>query len=64
LQEIIHHNLVAPRLDERRDAAKSLGLMKCGDAMVIFALRERLVHDEDQSVQYEAAKSLMLLGML
>ncbi|XP_064635806.1 uncharacterized protein LOC135492977 isoform X2 [Lineus longissimus] len=62
VKEIIHHSLVAPRVDERRDAAKSLGLMKCGDAMVIYALRERLVHDEEQVVQYEAAKALMLLG--
>ena len=40
-----------------------LGILRCGDAMVFFALKERLRLDDDSRVRYEAAKSLILLGM-
>ena len=39
-----------------------LGLLRVGDAMVFYALKERMRNDEDQRVRYEAAKSLILVG--
>ena len=41
-----------------------LGILRCGDAMVFYALKERQRVDEDSRVRYEAAKSLVLLGTL
>ena len=41
-----------------------LGILRCGDAMVFYALKERLRLDDDSRVRYEAAKSLILLGNL
>lgn len=32
--------------------------------MVLFALKERIHKDEENRVQYEAAKSLVLIGMV
>lgn len=61
-QTLVHVHLVSRRAEERQDAAKHLGLLRCGDAMVFFALKERLRSDEDSRVRYEAAKSLILLG--
>ncbi|XP_048248780.1 uncharacterized protein LOC124122889 isoform X3 [Haliotis rufescens] len=62
VKTIVHSNLVSPRAEERRDAAKQLGMLRCGDTMVFYALKERLHKDEDQRVQYESAKSLILIG--
>lgn len=62
-QTLVHVYLVSKRAEERRDAAKHLGLLRCGDAMVFFALKERLRIDEDLRTKYEAAKSLVLLGV-
>ncbi|XP_053391343.1 uncharacterized protein LOC123563746 isoform X3 [Mercenaria mercenaria] len=62
VKTVVHVALVSKRAEERRDAAKHLGLLRCGDAMVFFALKERLRVDEDSRVKYEAAKSLILLG--
>ncbi|KAK6187104.1 hypothetical protein SNE40_005199 [Patella caerulea] len=62
VKSIVHVNLLSPRPEERRDAAKQLGLLRCGDTMVFYALKERLHRDEDMRVQYEAAKSLILIG--
>lgn len=59
----MHDNLISPHVDERIDAAKHLGMLRCGDTLVIYALKERLKHDESDRVRYEAAKSLILLGM-
>ncbi|KAJ8319004.1 hypothetical protein KUTeg_004095 [Tegillarca granosa] len=44
------------------ERVKHLGLLRCGDAMVFYALKERMKNDEDQRVRYEAAKSLILIG--
>ncbi|KAL4239547.1 HEAT repeat containing 9 [Mactra antiquata] len=62
VKTMVHVNLVSKRTEERQDAAKHLGLLRCGDAMVFYALKERLRVDEDSRVKYEAAKSLILLG--
>ncbi|CAC5356468.1 unnamed protein product [Mytilus coruscus] len=44
------------------ERVKHLGLLRCGDATVIYALKERMKLDEEQRVRYEAAKSLILVG--
>ncbi|XP_064618168.1 LOW QUALITY PROTEIN: uncharacterized protein LOC135482224 [Liolophura sinensis] len=62
VKTLVHINLVSERVEERIDAAKHLGLLKCSDAMVFFALKERIHKDEEKRVQYEAAKSLVLIG--
>ena len=59
---MVHDNLVSSHIEERVDAARNLGQLHCGDAMVLFALKERLEKDEELRVKYEAAKSLILLG--
>ena len=41
---------------------QQLGLLRCGDTMVFYALKERLHRDNDQRVRYEATKSLILIG--
>ena len=61
-QTIVHVSLVSKKPEERRDAAKHLGLLRCGDAMVFYALKDRLRVDDDERTRYEAAKSLILLG--
>ena len=61
-QSIVHDNLISPHVDERADAAKHLGMLQCGDTLVMYALKERLKHDEEDRVRYEAAKALILLG--
>ena len=53
---------MSARVDERVDAAKNLGQLHCGDAMVLFALKERVEKDDEIRVKYESAKSLILLG--
>jgi len=58
----VHVYLVSKKVEERRDAAKHLGLLRCGDGMVFFALKERLKIDGDSRTRYEATKSLILLG--
>lgn len=58
----MHNNLTSKRLEERVDATKHLGLLRCGDATVVYALKERMKSDEEQRVRYEAAKSLILVG--
>lgn len=63
LQSIVRDNLPSVNEEERIDAARLLGSLKCGDTMVMYALRERLRHDVSDRVQYESAKSLILLGM-
>ena len=62
-QSIVHTNLISPNPDERVDAARHLGLLACGDSMVLYALRERLRHDEHERVVYESTKSLITLGL-
>ncbi|XP_063443998.1 uncharacterized protein LOC134724732 isoform X2 [Mytilus trossulus] len=62
VKTIVHNNLTSKRIDERVDATKHLGLLRCGDATVIYALKERMKLDEEQRVRYEAAKSLILVG--
>ncbi|XP_076072539.1 uncharacterized protein LOC143044417 isoform X2 [Mytilus galloprovincialis] len=62
VKTIVHNNLTSERTDERVDATKHLGLLRCGDATVIYALKERMKLDEEQRVRYEAAKSLILVG--
>ncbi|XP_061175162.1 uncharacterized protein LOC133184218 isoform X2 [Saccostrea echinata] len=62
VKTLVHTNLVSKRPDERIDAAKHLGLLRCGDAMVFYGLKERMKMDEDDRVRYEAAKSLILVG--
>ena len=61
-QTLVHVYLVSKKVEERRDAAKHLGLLRCGDGMVFFALKERLKIDGDSRTRYEATKSLILLG--
>lgn len=39
-----------------------LGLLRCGDTMVFYALKEKMRMDDDERVRYEAAKSLILVG--
>ena len=41
---------------------QQLGLLRCGDTMVFYALKERLHRDSDQRVRYEATKALILIG--
>ena len=41
-----------------------MGLLRCGDTMVFYALKESLHKDPDDRVKYEAAKSLILIGEL
>lgn len=60
---MVHTNLVSVNVEERVDAARHLGILACGDSMVLYALRERLRHDDDERVIYEATKSLITLGM-
>ncbi|XP_048763118.1 uncharacterized protein LOC125671422 isoform X3 [Ostrea edulis] len=62
VKTLVHTNLVSKRTDERIDAAKHLGLLRCGDTMVFYALKEKMKMDEDERVRYEAAKSLILVG--
>ncbi|XP_067672205.1 uncharacterized protein [Haliotis asinina] len=62
VKTLVHSNLVSTRVEERRDAAKQLGMLRCGDTMVFYALKERLNKDEDERVRYESAKSLILVG--
>ena len=61
-QSIVHNNLVSPCVSERIDGARHLGALNCCDAMVMYALKERLKHDEEIRVKYEATKSLVSLG--
>ena len=61
-KSIVHDSLISPCVDERADAAKHLGMLHCGDTLVIYALKERLKHDEENRVRYEAAKALISLG--
>ena len=63
LQSVVHNNLISPNPAERVDAARHLGLLACGDSMVLYALRERLRHDQHERVVYEATKSLITLGL-
>ena len=58
----MHTNLVSSHTQERVDAARNLGQLNCGDAMVLYALKERILKDDEIRVKYEAAKSLVLLG--
>lgn len=62
VKTLVHNNLVSERAEERIDAAKHLGLLRCGDTMVFYALKDRMKGDEDKRVRYEAAKSLILIG--
>ncbi|ESO98615.1 hypothetical protein LOTGIDRAFT_238980 [Lottia gigantea] len=62
VKTIVHSNLLSERDEERIDAAKQLGLLRCGDTMVFYALRERIEKDDNERVRYEAAKSLILIG--
>ncbi|KAL8600891.1 hypothetical protein ACOMHN_045029 [Nucella lapillus] len=62
VKTIVHQNLNSERVEERIDAAKQLGLLRCGDTMVFYALKERLHRDMDQRVRYEATKALILIG--
>nr|KAG5714625.1 hypothetical protein BaRGS_000113 [Batillaria attramentaria] len=62
VKTIVHRNLNSDRAEERIDAAKQLGLLRCGDTMVFYALKERLHRDSDHRVRYEAAKALILIG--
>ncbi|XP_059146046.1 uncharacterized protein LOC131933275 [Physella acuta] len=62
VKTIVHVQLESDREEERIDAARQLGLLKSGDTMVAFALKEKLEKDPVQRVRYEAAKSLILLG--
>ena len=62
IQTIVHSNLISHNDDERIDACRHLGQLRCGDTMVMYALRERLRHDNNERVVYEAAKSLVTLG--
>ena len=62
VKNIVHKSLISPFVDERIDAAKHLGALKCGDATVIYCLKERLKHDNEDRVRYEALKSLLALG--
>ncbi|KAL3877329.1 hypothetical protein ACJMK2_035059 [Sinanodonta woodiana] len=62
VKNLVHVNLVSNQPVERIDAAKHLGLLRCGDAMVFYALKDRLKNDEEPRVCYEATKSLILLG--
>nr|XP_022312615.1 uncharacterized protein LOC111117711 isoform X4 [Crassostrea virginica] len=62
VKTLVHTNLVSRRVEERIDAAKHLGLLRCGDTMVFYALKEKMRMDDDERVRYEAAKSLILVG--
>ncbi|XP_052684890.1 uncharacterized protein LOC128164871 isoform X3 [Crassostrea angulata] len=62
VKTLVHTNLVSKRAEERVDAAKHLGLLRCGDTMVFYALKDKMKTDEDERVRYEAAKSLILVG--
>ncbi|CAH1794759.1 unnamed protein product [Owenia fusiformis] len=62
VKSIVHNNLISDNVEQRQDAARHLGALNSGDAMVMFALRERLEKDDDERVKYEATKSLCLLG--
>ena len=62
LQNIVHNSLESMNTEERLDAARHLGALKCGDTMVIYALRLRLQTDPEQRVVYESMKALILLG--
>ncbi|XP_070186621.1 uncharacterized protein [Littorina saxatilis] len=62
VKTIVHRNLNSERAEERMDAAKQLGLLRCGDTMVFYALKERAHRDSDQRVRYEATKALILIG--
>lgn len=42
--------------------SQQLGVLRCGDTMVFYALKESLRNDPDDRVRYEAAKSLILIG--
>lgn len=43
---------------------QQLGILRCGDTMVFYALKNRLHNDPDDRVRYEAAKSLILIGKI
>ncbi|CAL1526331.1 unnamed protein product [Lymnaea stagnalis] len=62
VKTIVHIHLQSERVEERIDGARQLGLLRCGDTMVSYALRERLQKDPEDRVRYEAAKSLILIG--
>ncbi|KAH9513080.1 hypothetical protein Btru_035790 [Bulinus truncatus] len=62
VKTIVHVFLQSLRVEERIDGAKQLGVLRCGDTMVTYALKERIKHDPEERVQYEAAKALILIG--
>ena len=62
MQSIVHNNLISPNVEERIDAARHLGALRVGDTMVLYALRERLKHDDEKRVVYESAKALATIG--
>ena len=64
MQTIVHENLTSPAGNERADAARHLGQLKCGDPMVIYALRDRAKQDDDDRVVYESTKALTQLGTM
>jgi len=50
------------RVDDRTDAVRQLGVLKCTDSRILDALRRVIENDVDERVIYEAAKSLVSLG--
>ena len=64
LQNIVHNSLESENVEERIDAARHLGALKCGDAMVNYALRVRIQKDPETRVVYESTKALVSLGRL
>ncbi|XP_078691741.1 uncharacterized protein LOC144922054 isoform X1 [Branchiostoma floridae x Branchiostoma belcheri] len=63
IQALINDAMTSTRPEDRRQAAKGLGVLGLDQGNVITALRDMVTNDENSKVKYEAAKSLLTLGL-
>ncbi|XP_066292588.1 uncharacterized protein [Branchiostoma lanceolatum] len=63
IQALIDDAMTSTRSEDRRQAAKGLGVLGLDQENVIAALRDMVAKDENSKVKYEAAKSLLTLGL-
>ncbi|XP_078610607.1 uncharacterized protein LOC144881418 isoform X1 [Branchiostoma floridae x Branchiostoma japonicum] len=63
IQALINDAMTSTRSEDRRQAAKGLGVLGLDQDNVLGALRDMVANDENSKVKYEAAKSLLTLGL-
>ncbi|XP_035694743.1 uncharacterized protein LOC118428709 isoform X1 [Branchiostoma floridae] len=63
IQALVNDAMTSTRPEDRRQAAKGLGVLGLDQENVLAALRDMVANDENSKVKYEAAKSLLTLGL-